>query len=454
MTPSGSGGRGRRNGRVGWPSVVGLSVLTLTACADVRRVLDFGQQVEQGLALSRIEGRIEIEPPHEGVLVVILGRLVVDEDAGGETLVGADSYVRTRPGSFVFQIAPGRFQLGAYEDRNANGLLDPGERGVRVREGGILELGPGETARVDLSLERGTTIDDLEAPLDVLGLVERTPDEQREFGLWALSAHGRLCEDLSDDRFGPSSGPRGLWEPMDFLNDGLAGIYFLEAYDPDRVPVLFVHGISGYPQEFTTLIDRLDRSRFQPWFYFYPSSARLGGVAEHLAALLDRVHAAHPFDELAIVAHSMGGLVARGAILDYARDTRRSDVGLLLSLATPWGGESSAVHADRARIELPRSFADMSPTSDYLREIFYLDEARTQPRPLPAGVDFHMIIGFHMSRARDEANDGRVAVASQALPEAQEQAASVRAWDHDHAGILHAPEVVERMNRLLRERFD
>ena len=63
----------------------------------------------------------------------------------------------------------------------------------------------------------------------------------------------------------------------------------------------------------------------------------------------------------------MGGLVSRGAILRYADQMGRDDVRLFITLATPWGGAVSAEKAADARIVLPPSFQDMSPSSAYLR---------------------------------------------------------------------------------------
>ncbi len=424
--------------------------ITSSGCTSLRRIIDFKDQASQARATSRIEGRIETEGPLQGNLVVILGRLV----DGQEKAVGIDSYVRVNPGSYAFSVAPGRFQVGAYEDRNRNGLLDPDERAARVRDSEILEVGPGERASLDIRLAVGATLDELTEPLDVLAIVERTPEEQREFSLWAFSAQGKICEDLGDDKFGPKSGPRGLWEPMNFLNDELAGIYFLEAYDPDRVPVLFVHGIAGYPQEFSTLIEGLDRERFQAWFYFYPSGFGLDGISNHLEGLLKRMQVKHHFNRLAIVAHSMGGLVSRGAILKYKDDTRRDDIRLFISISTPWGGDVSAKGTETARIELPASFKDMNPSSDYLRWIFYKDEKRESLRTLPKRVDYHMIMGFRMSSAKRVADDSSVTLASQARIEAQEEAQTIRAWDYDHWDILKSPEATARMNLLLNRRFE
>jgi len=299
----------------------------------------------------------------------------------------------------------------------------------------------------------GATLEELTEPLDVLALVERTPAEQRVFSLWAFSVQGEVCEDLDDAKFGPQAGRRGLWEPMNFLNDGLAGIYFLEAYDPDRIPVLFVHGLAGYPQEFTALIADLDRERFQPWFYFYPSGYGLDGISTHLRVLLSRVQVENDFDELAIVAHSMGGLVSLGAILKYQEETNRRDIRLFVSISTPWGGDAKAKNADEARIELPLSFSDMNPSSEYLRWVFWEDEGKTEPNELATETDFHMIFGYRMTTSGSVANDGMVGISSQARAEARDRALSRWPYDYDHREILSAPEVVSRLNSILAERF-
>ena len=439
--------RGRLTRRIVRVTVL-IVLLVTSSCTSLRRIKDFKEQASQARALARISGEIDTEGEMQGHLVVILGRVI---EGTGE-LVGVDSYVRVNSGSYAFPVAPGRFQLGAYEDRNRNGLLDPDERVIRVKDSEILTVGAGEDLRWDLHLAEGVT-SGLTEPLDVLAIVERTPEGQREFSLWAFSAQGKICEDLNDEKFGPASGPRGLWEPMNFMNEGLAGIYFLEAYDPERVPVLFVHGIAGFPREFSTLIESLDRERFQAWFYFYPSGFGLNGIANHLAVLLKRMQVKTHFDEIAIVAHSMGGLVSRGAILKYRESTRRDDIRLLLSISTPWGGDVDAAGVKDAPIELPESLADMSPSSDYLRWIFFQDEDREIVNALSTRVEFHMMMGFRMRRSGKVANDGSVTLSSQARVEAMEEASSIRAWDYDHWEILKSPEAIERMNRLLEHRF-
>lgn len=72
-------------------------------------------------------------------------------------------------------------------------------------------------------------------------------------------------------RFVDDVAQNGLWRPFDFVASSYAGIYFLEPDDPRKTPVLFVHGMQGTPASFATLASKLDRSRFVPWFYYYPS---------------------------------------------------------------------------------------------------------------------------------------------------------------------------------------
>jgi pimeloyl-ACP methyl ester carboxylesterase len=156
---------------------------------------------------------------------------------------------------------------------------------------------------------------------------------------------------------------------------------------------------------------------------------------------------------MAIIAHSMGGLVSRGAILKYEEETHRDDVRLFISISTPWGGDVKAKSASDAPIELPPSFTDMSPSSDYLRWVFYEDDDRRVDKQLPQDVDYHMLFGFKMSSSAKVADDGTVTVASQARREAIDQAITILPLDYGHVDILHSQDAVERVNLLLDGRF-
>jgi hypothetical protein len=346
-------------------------VVSMPGCTTVRRIFDFEEQVAEAQQKVRIYGSVEVEGPVAGTLVVVVGTPELNPDgtpvvgpSGQPQHVGVDSYSRAEPGSFLFLLDPGQYRVGAYEDRNENGILDTGERVSLLTDNELLDLAPGDRATAEIRLLEGRTWQ--RESIDILDLVERNAREQGRFSLWAFSAKGTLAPDLSDERFGEKQGPFGLWQPMDFLNEELAGIYFLEEYDPDRIPVLYVHGIAGYPQQFEKLIGSLDRGRFQAWFYFYPSGFALDGISSHLADMLREVQIRTGFDEIAVVAHSMGGLVSRGAILKYAEQTGRRDIELFVSINSPFGGDVKAKSTENAPIALPASFKDMDPSSEYL----------------------------------------------------------------------------------------
>jgi len=96
----------------------------------------------------------------------------------------------------------------------------------------------------------------------------------------------------------------------------------------------------------------------------------------------------------------------------------------------------------------------MYSKSEYLRWIFWKDEDKSEPNELAEDAEFHMIIGFHMRTSGPVANDGKVSVSSQARREAVDRASSRWLYDYDHRDILSAPEVVDRLTRILSESFD
>ena len=167
----------------------------------------------------------------------------------------------------------------------------------------------------------------------------RSDDAQITARFAAVTAAGEVTT-LSDPRFRAENVRAGMRAPYDFILNVGPGVYFLEKYDPSRIPVLFVHGMDGSPDNFRYLIERLDRRRFQAWVYYYPSGARLGLIADHMTQTVLQVERHYGVTTLVVVAHSMGGLVARGFLLRHKPD--RLHIPLFISLSTPWSGHSAA----------------------------------------------------------------------------------------------------------------
>jgi len=234
----------------------------------------------------------------------------------------------------------------------------------------------------------------------------------------------------------------GLWRPFDFLFKGRPGVYFLQPYDSSKMPALFVHGINGSPANFRFLIEHLDRQRFQPWVYYYPSGASLPNVADHLAQTMRKLQVQHDFRSFVVVAHSMGGLVSRGFIQRYRRGGD-ADIPLFVSIATPWDGRKAAATGVKRAPAVVRVWVDMSPGIEYLQSIFSGD----------LGVPHYVFFTFRRDgMAFGEASDGAVTLASQLRAEAQQRALRVEGLNETHVGVLESEEMSERLNALLAAR--
>lgn len=102
----------------------------------------------------------------------------------------------------------------------------------------------------------------------------------------------------------------------------LEGIYMIAPYDPDRIPVLMVHGLWSSPMTWMEMFNDLQsdpqlRDKYQFWFYMYPTGEPLTFAA---ANLRDRLHEVRRIcdplgknrnlDRMVVVGHSMGGLMS------------------------------------------------------------------------------------------------------------------------------------------------
>lgn len=100
------------------------------------------------------------------------------------------------------------------------------------------------------------------------------------------------------------------------------GLFMLEPFDPDKIPVIFVHGFWSSATTWIHMLNELRgdaevKNKFQFWFYSYPtgdpfweSARELRSDLAEMVDSLDPHHESICRDEAVMVGHSMGGLLS------------------------------------------------------------------------------------------------------------------------------------------------
>ena len=117
------------------------------------------------------------------------------------------------------------------------------------------------------------------------------------------------------------------------------GLQMPAHFDPARPLVVLVHGLDCDRANWTDMLSLLTREGHQVACFTYPSDQPVADSAALFARHLTDLRRAHPQSRLDIVAHSMGGLVARAYVEgpDYA-----GGVGRLILVGTPNAGSGRA----------------------------------------------------------------------------------------------------------------
>src|SRR5881394_3590936 len=403
-----------------------LFVTLLAAVPTGCGMLHVKEQQAKMDAFCVIGGRVEAERKDAVPLVVVLARQTGADPMQRDSWQVADHFVLEEAGQWQFLASPGTYGVVAFQDLNGDLKAQAGEPYLRLERERVVTCTTGER-KTDLALHIPSAgRSRLNETIDVAALQARSVNEQFALTLTQVTAVGEIVE-LSDPRFADAIANDGLWKPFDFLFKGRPGVYFLQTYDRSKIPVLFVHGINGSPTNFKTLIEGLDRNRYQPWVYYYPGGASLGNVADHLAQTMRKLHVQYDFPQFVVVAHSMGGLVSRGFIQRY-RAGGGAAIPVFISIATPWDGHKAAESGVKSAPRVVRVWYDMAPGSDYLKSIYAGEFS----------VPHYLLFTFQQGGGllRSEANDGTVSVASQLRPAAQQSAARVEGFNETHMGVL------------------
>jgi pimeloyl-ACP methyl ester carboxylesterase len=412
--------------------VIGIALL-ISGCA-MRRLKSDLAHLE---TYHEISGRVLAPAGEESPVVAVLWS--VDEADG------ASNYrVVHKEGSFQFFVKGGRYYLMAFADRQQDGRFQEEDDLIGLYEGGrMLDLnGSGGYTNLTIELQESSQVALPEAVAAVRGVGAEKKFEWRERFIGEVTC-------LDNPLFCQEVASKGFWEPVSFAAEVGLRIYFLEPYDPARIPVLFVHGANGHPGNFRALIEQLDRKHFQPWVVLYPSGIRLGDCREFLSSLVSEARLTYQFEELLVVAHSMGGLVSRGLILRNKEAAGRCRIPVFITFATPWNGHDAvALGVNHAPAVIP-SWYDMLPGSPYITAL--------NEEALPEETRHHLFFAFEGkggSPFSSDNTDGTVPIKSQLYMPVQEQAESVVGIAANHVSILSDADSIRLFNAALARHLE
>ena len=386
------------------------------------------KDIEQVAEFAVLEGHARVRGTEGNPIVIVVYSVTANQIA--------DLFLLPRPGPFFFILPAGKYQLAAFENHNRDLSYEPGEEPAVLMTDLVLRAGERRMG-IDLVIDPGSTTR-IPFAMKALSPERRGIDQLPDLQLGTIA-------NIDDPRFSEENAKLGLWNPLQFLFDVGAGIYFLEEYDPRKIPVLFVHGAVGHPGDWKHLVSSLDRSRFQPWLAYYPTAPHLDKLARGLVRAMAALQVKYGFSRLILVAHSMGGLVARAALnytIENASTRRIVHVPAFVSISTPWNGHSGAAKGVKYSPVVAPSWEDMAPGSPFL--------TRLSETALPTECEYSLFFSYRDGGILSgEANDGTVTVSSELAMPIQRQAFRVMGFDENHTSILESREVAAQLNATL-----
>ncbi len=290
----------------------------------------------------------------------------------------------------------------------------------------------------------------------------------------------------------------------------VSGLYMVQPYDPDRIPVLMVHGIWSSPMTWMEMFNELQsdpeiRRKYQFWFYLYPTGEP---IAFSAAALRDELRQVRddcdPYrrhdrlDEMVVVGHSMGGLISQMLTLNSGDRLWKSvsgksvdefqassevmseiqrvfffqsnpSIDRIITISTPYGGSSFSNRFTRwlsgTFIWLPAKTYELSKVVFEQNNTGWWDRV-TAPRTsvdsltkksavlklirdsrVPDNVRHHNIVSVRRGQEQNSWTDGVVAFRSAH----RDDVTSEKIVKAGHSEVVRHPDTVSEVRRILRE---
>jgi len=390
-----------------------LALLLFTGCS----LVDLHRDLKKIEKLSQIDVALDVKFQNNAQIIVVL------IDLQNSTINDYRVVEEIRNVSFVIQ--PSLYQIIVFEDANKDYKYSPDEKSVYSQK---INLTKKHTKyKVTLKLDDSVSQEETEYIVNL--------KKSLKLNISNSSLLNGEVVSLSSEIFNDENIKKGLWKSYSFVYNIPFGIFLEDEYDARKKVVLFIHGISGSPRNFKYIIDNLDKSKYQAFYAFYPSGISISVASKYLIRVITELKIRYGFDNIAIVGHSMGGLVSRSMMNDFS--LKQNFVDTFITISSPLNGDKRANFGVNFAPDLMASVRDIASGSEFLNQLY--------KKPLAKGVKYHMIFGMKS----DESTDGVVTILSQLRMDAQKEALSIRGYNEDHMSILNSKEVSQYIYSLL-----
>jgi len=399
-----------------------MAALLLAGCAHIKTT----PNTELDFNASLLGGFVYADAQKQGPIIITAYRTRNGkiETAGHVRLV--------QSGTFYLPVPPGMYYLAAFLDSNENEAYDPNEDWAQFGTPDLINAAP-QYFVTDLNMVLGSDQLHSHPHLENIRINKSDIVNQAVAGktvlpsvLFDRSTHVGL----------------GYVKPYYFLERMEANIWFVEPYDPGKIPILYVHGSGGSPADWRYFAENIDRSVCQPWFFYYPSGLSLEFSAKLLASKIRELHTKYKIEKMAIVAHSMGALVARSVLVHSKK--RFPYIQLFVSISAPWGGvESAKVGAEKSPIKVA-SWRDIATGSYFINSLY--------EHKLPESLRHYLLFGYQdKQNSFNPDNDGVITFKSMLDDRAQQEAIRVYGFNENHVSILRSADTLAFVRNIIRQ---
>lgn len=372
-----------------------------------------------------IKGNVKVKSPQKGPIVILRYK----ENNGVLSLVS--SYIASSDGDYHFVVLPGVYLVAAFIDVNNDGKYQSGEHGNFHIDPLMLKVEADQICEVKTLYIKGTPPEietNLKINTDIIQIFKNI---------------GTVTS-MNDPIFANDNYSMGMWRPLDFLDQVGGGLFFLQEYDKDKIPIVFVHGVNGGPENWKDVIESLDREYFQPWVLYYPSGMRLDMISDYFLQSIIQIQNQYHFKKINIIAHSMGGLVTRSFVKKYTEDfpDHSKHINLVMTINSPMAGMSSAASGVKHSPIVVPAWRDVAPDSPFLKNIY----AWAWPEYIP----YHLVFSYKTG----ESGDGTVALESQIPLNLQSESIRMYGFNNNHVSILSDEKFISLFNKILEDSYN